>query len=381
MRSLGIYVHLPFCIKKCKYCDFLSFSDKFSFVAEYFQALSEELNRYAFLSKDFIIDTVFFGGGTPSAIDSSFIITFLKKIRERFQMSENPEISIEMNPGTVTEQKLLDYVASGINRFSLGVQTFNDEILRKIGRIHTSDQVFQTVKLLHSQGIENFNIDMMHALPYQRFDDLCKDLEILVSLNPSHVSYYSLIVEEGTEFHTLYHLHPDVFSGEEEDRRMSHRIFSFLSQHGYRQYEISNYSKNNRKCRHNLKYWSLDEYLGLGLGSSSFVEGIRWKNTFDWQKYLSISHIKRTCIATDFQFLSEQEKMEDFCIFSLRTTEGINKKRFRELFLQEMEDIYREVMAELIQEGLAVQNEHFFHLTLRGLDLANLCEMKFLLSK
>ncbi len=182
MRSLGIYVHLPFCIKKCKYCDFLSFSDKFLFVAEYFQALSEELNRYEFLSKDFIIDTVFFGGGTPSAIDSSFIITFLQKIRERFQMSENPEISIEMNPGTVTEQKLLDYVASGINRFSLGVQTFNDEILRKIGRIHTSEQVFQTVKLLHSQGIENFNIDMMHALPCQRFDDLCKDLEILVSL-------------------------------------------------------------------------------------------------------------------------------------------------------------------------------------------------------
>lgn len=381
MRSLGIYIHLPFCIKKCQYCDFLSFSDKGSFVAEYFQALTAELKRYTFLSKDYIIDTVFLGGGTPTSIDSTYIVAFLREIRKIFQMSENSEITIEMNPGTVTDRKLSDYVESGINRFSLGVQTFDDIMLRRIGRIHTSEQVFQTVKLFHSQEIENFNIDMMHSLPYQRFDDLCKDLEILVSLNPAHISYYSLIVEEGTEFHSLYHLKPDIFPDEEEDRKMYHHIVSFLNQHGYRQYEISNYSKFNWKCRHNLKYWSLDEYLGLGLSSSSFVEGIRWRNTFDWNEYLSISQIGKKCIATEFQILSNHEKMEDFCIFALRTTEGINKKRFHELFFQDMEEVYGEVMLELIEEKLAAQNEIFFHLTPYGLDLANFCEMKFLLSK
>lgn len=378
MRPLGIYIHVPFCLKKCKYCDFLSFSDKYSFVAEYFRVLTEELKTYEYLSDEFVVDTVFFGGGTPSSVDSKWICLFMEAVRKNFNLSGESEITIEMNPGTVNEEKLSDYLSAGINRYSLGVQTFNDKSLNRIGRIHNSDQVFKTIQMIQSFGIRNYNIDMMHALPFQTFSELCQDLKAVVSMTPAHISYYSLIIEEETEFFSMYESKPEIFPSEEEDRRMSHYIFEFLKNNGYEQYEISNYSKKGMQCRHNLKYWSLEDYLGLGLGSSSFVNGIRWKNTLDWKSYLDF---ETQNVIFDLEVLTVGERMEDYCIFSLRMKRGIDKRRFQRLFHKPIESVYGEVIRELIDDGLMQQNDQYLYLTRRGFDLSNLCEVKFLLLK
>ncbi len=370
-NSLGIYIHIPFCRKKCGYCDFLSYES--GDIEEYFSALKREIVFMGEFLSHRNVDTVFIGGGTPSIADAKEITDTLSLLRDCFGVEDNAEISIEINPDSLDERKLSEYVKSGINRFSLGVQSFDDEKLKLIGRVHDSSEAKSAIKLLSSRA-DNYNIDMMMALPNQSMEDLKKDLEILLSFYPKHISYYSLILEEGTLISEFAKKNPEAFPSEETDREMYHYICNSLKREGFLQYEISNFERESFHCRHNLKYWELGEYLGLGAGASSYFNHIRKKNTSSLKEYIAFSN--SPSVVGEFQ--SEKDEMEDFAIFGLRKTEGISKKAFKEKFSEDFDEVYNLARKKLIRQGLAEEDKTFFRETALGRDLSNKCEIEFL---
>ena len=374
MKNKGLYIHTPYCAQKCKYCDFLSFANG-DMMEDYFSALKKEISLFG--EFQYGVDSVFIGGGTPSFIPSSYVKDFMETVRGAFALKEGAEITIEMNPESVSREKLEVYLKAGVNRFSMGVQSFNDESLRYIGRIHNSKRAIEAIGMIRSLGIENINIDMMMALPYQTFDDLKRDVEKLLQFNPNHLSYYSLILEEGTCLYDYYEKNPEAFPDEGLDRRMYHYLVGELENAGLRQYEISNFAKENYESRHNLKYWSLEEYIGLGLGSSSFIDKTRRKNTSDLSFYIYSLEKGRLPIESS-EKITEKELMEDFMIFGIRKNRGVSKEEFKKLFSVELEGVYGKEVKGLMKDGLMEEEGDYLRLTKRGRDLSNLCELKFI---
>ncbi len=328
-RDLGIYIHIPFCAKKCDYCDFLSAPCTDKEMKEYFEALYEEIEQYRGHVNSYVVPTIFIGGGTPSVVASSYIEKTLSLIKEVFQIDDTGlEATIEINPGTVSIEKLESYQKSGINRISFGLQSANNQDLKLLGRIHTYEQFEQNYHLARELGFTNINIDLMSALPGQTCESWERTLKQVLQLKPDHISAYSLIIEEGTKFYDMYRegveghkLLPD----EETDRQIYHRTKELLKNSGYQRYEVSNYSKPGYECRHNLSYWIGTEYLGLGLGASSYMAGARFSNVDELDKYIQINNHYDTYAKSSEYNKIMKNKTEDNKTEENRTDEYITE--------------------------------------------------------
>ncbi len=383
--SLSIYVHIPFCVRKCLYCDFLSFNCDKRAIDEYFRALLTEVKEASAEYRNFQVKSIFFGGGTPSFVDAEHICSTLKCIRESFNVADDAEISIECNPASAIYDKLQAYRAAGINRISIGAQSLNDEELVRIGRAHNVEMFYETFENARKAGFDNINVDIMSALPGQNMDSYMETLSKVLSLNPEHISAYSLIVEEGTPFYDMELDLPD----EDEDRRMYHETKRFLAENGYHRYEISNYARDfgdanmvtasdgsapSYECYHNKVYWKRGSYLGLGLGASSMVDNIRWKNTSDMDEYVNELSIRQ-----DIQKLTKSECMEEFMFLGLRLTRGVSCSDFKAEFGQDIDEVYGKIIEKYIADGLLIRDDDYIYLSDEGMDVSNTVMADFLL--
>lgn len=374
MIKSSIYIHIPFCVKKCGYCDFLSMEAGKELQEHYVQALLREVREGKERFGKYRIVSVFFGGGTPSLLSSGQLISILECVRSCYQVDGDAEISIEMNPGTVDAKKLADYYEAGINRISIGLQSCIDAELKRLGRIHTYAQFLEQYYAAREIGFGNINVDLMSALPYQTAADYEYSLRQVMKLEPEHISAYSLIIEEGTPFYKLYGGSVSL-PDEETDRKMYEMTKEILASRGYRRYEISNYAKAGYECRHNIGYWQRKNYIGMGLGSSSMVENVRWKNTSDMQTYLN------SVTYEEIDYLSQNDQMEEFMFLGLRMTAGIDAAVFRDVFGVPVMQVYGKPIKKLLGEGLIEWKEDCICLTEKGLDLSNYVFVQFLLDE
>ena len=385
IRDLSIYIHIPFCVRKCLYCDFLSFPASEQ-KENYVNQLIKEIKKQAILYKNHSVISVFIGGGTPSLLAAGQISTIMETIYANYQVSDSAELSMEMNPGTVTQAKLREYITCGINRISIGLQSANNEELVRIGRIHNYETFLDTYHMARAAGFRNINIDLMSALPGQSLESYQDTLERVVALEPEHISAYSLILEEGTPLYE--HRDSYTFPSEDEDREMYLLTGRYLAEHGYHRYEISNYAREGYECRHNKVYWQRGDYVGFGLGAASMVEDCRWSNPSEWQEYdtyvqqvpvqrhnKSVLPVNPVCPKQ--QKLSVPEQMEEFMFLGLRMMCGIEKDAFSRKFGQQIEEIYGPILQNLEKKGLLEQDQNRVWLTERGIDISNYVMARF----
>lgn len=372
-KKLELYIHIPFCIKKCEYCDFLSGPANRQRQREYVDALCKEIQASEGY-ETYEVSSIFFGGGTPSILPGEWLAEIMKMIYQRFYVLENAEISIEANPGTVTEEKLFQYRQAGVNRISFGCQSTNNQELKMLGRIHTWEEFLDSFQMARNAGFTNINVDLMSGLPSQSLQTWENSLKKVAMLGVEHISAYSLIIEDGTPF-AEYELDlPD----EEEERKMYENTAAILKQYGYHQYEISNYAKEGYACRHNCGYWNRTEYLGLGLGSASLVKEARFSNVSDMDFYLKYSG-EPSKLREDTQELSENEQMEEFMFLGLRMLEGVSSDLFFEKFGKKMENVYDAVIQKYVDLGLLEWNANNLRLTRHGISVSNQIFADFLL--
>lgn len=378
-----LYIHIPFCVKKCAYCDFLSGPAKDEEIKEYVNALCMEIESYQEMSKEYLVDSIFFGGGTPSILEETQITQIITSIRNIFEIKQEAEITIECNPGTVTKQKLSTYKSLGINRLSFGLQSTDNEELKKLGRIHTYEEFLNNFNLARELGFNNINVDIMSALPGQTLESYCKTLNEIIQINPEHISAYSLILEEDTPFYKMYGedgKYKDLIPSEEVDRLMYHETKRLLKAAGYERYEISNYAKEGYACRHNVGYWKRREYLGIGLGASSLINGERYHIDNELTNYLEGCRNPQG-LRKDIQRLTKKEEIEEFMFLGLRLVEGIKKSEFNNIFHEKIEDIYQNEISKLSDENLIEVDKEKIYLTELGFDLSNQVFTEFLLDE
>lgn len=439
-RPLGIYLHIPFCKRKCLYCDFLSAPAPERMIARYVDALCVQLAAEAAAYEGFYVRTVFWGGGTPSLLSASQVETVMAQIRGHYGLLREAEITMECNPGTLDMQKLKGYRKAGINRLSLGLQSACDAELKALGRIHSYGDFLKNYEAARQAGFANINVDLMSALPGQSaegwLDTLCKVAE----LSPEHISAYSLIIEEGTPFYERYgdgesgEGMPDLLPlpAEEEERRMYEETEKTLRRYGYHRYEISNYAKPGKECLHNIGYWERTDYAGFGLGAASLAGNARWKMTDDLEEYLRIfdaggcrtagtgagreaadgeaahdvreaggyraetragreaaaGRAARDVRKTDDgkrekQTLSVTERMEEFMFLGLRLTAGVSAAKFRRQFGVGIREVYGSILDGLERDGLLVfyEDGKKMKLTPKGVDVSNYVLAQFLLDE
>ncbi len=375
-RPCGIYVHIPFCKQKCKYCDFLSAPGNSDCIREYVSALKKEIEGYAETAKDYRVLTLYIGGGTPSVLEAEQIADIVGTLRSVFDMTGLEEFTIEVNPGTVTPEKLKGYREAGANRLSVGIQSANDEELRLLGRIHNFEEACICVEEAREAGFENLSVDVISALPYQTIGEYSKTLDKIIALKPEHISSYSLIVEPGTPFFEDYGENGakrDALPDEETDRRMYALTKEKLAAAGYERYEISNYAIPGFESKHNSSYWTGREYFGLGLGASSFVKNVRYSNLRDMAGYKKDPSVRVTEEITD-----EAGLMAEFMILGLRMTAGVSKKEFKRRFGREISDVYAREIEKFKGEKVMEEDGDMLRLTDYGLDVSNMVFAEFL---
>lgn len=430
-RPLGIYLHIPFCVKKCLYCDFLSMPAGDETISRYVEALCGQIRAEAAAYVDYRVNTIFMGGGTPSLLNGEQLKRILQTVFSCFEVEADAEITMESNPGTLTLEKLRAYRKAGVNRLSIGLQSTEDHLLKSLGRIHTWEEFLANFHAAREAGFTNINIDLMSALPGQTAEDWRKTLRKIIELGPEHISAYSLIIEEGTPFYDRYGEEADeqdvhaadtcerdgqkadssypALPDEDEERLMYAETESILQQYGYHRYEISNYAREGRECRHNVGNWNRVEYLGFGIGAASLIKTKRFRVIDDLAKYLKLmektaekaSGSNSTPVSWDslhetVQELSISEQMEEFMFLGLRLTEGISADRFAEQFGRKISEVYGEVLEELKRQGLLISSaaaeqngqqamcsdinrDERIRLTARGVDVSNYCLAQFLL--
>jgi oxygen-independent coproporphyrinogen-3 oxidase len=377
-KELMLYIHIPFCEKKCDYCDFLSAPASGEMKVKYVDKLIQEIKSHKEKKEEYKVTSIFIGGGTPSSLPIGYISRIMEAVAETFyplQNTDDMEVTIEANPGTVNKDKLLEYKLSGINRISFGLQSTDNKELKELGRIHTYEIFLENYRLAREVGFKNINIDLMSGLPGQRVNDWLATLENIIALNPEHISAYSLIIEEGTPFYSRYGLD---YNNEETDRIIYTKTKEVLQENGYNRYEISNYAKENCECEHNIGYWRRKEYLGLGLGASSLLKGVRLKNEEDINNYLALDPDYNGVIIESSP-LSKKEEMEEFMFLGLRLTKGISKSNFLKQFSQPIEGFYNKELIKSEQEDLLYIGEDDIYLTEKGIDLSNIVMSRFLL--
>ena len=376
--ELGIYIHIPFCIKKCDYCDFISYSNKFEIQEEYINKLNEEIEYNRKLLENNKITTIYIGGGTPSAIKAELVKNVLKKIYEiaKIENKEDIEITIEVNPGTVNENKLQVYKDCEVNRLSIGLQSTNNRILNEIGRIHNYEQFLNTYKLAKEAGFSNINVDLMLGLPNQNISDLKESLEKVTYLSPKpkHISVYSLIVEEGTQIEKKINNGELELPEEENERNQYKYAKNYLELNGYKHYEISNFAKEGYESKHNMNCWEQKQYVGFGLAAHSYINGTRYSNTCDLEEYLNKE-------SKDIKIIHEKQTTEDmkkeYMLLGLRKIEGINISKFKEKFAENPIYLFRKELQKLVKEELLIVDLDNIRLTNKGLDFANLVWEEF----
>lgn len=378
-KELELYLHIPFCIRKCAYCDFLSAPADEAERQEYVETLIREIQSYREEFRGYRVSTVFMGGGTPSILTCGQMTDIFRALRDTFAIEADAEITIEANPGTVDAEKIRAWKQAGINRVSIGLQTVNDKELKLLGRIHTFQQFLDTYQLVREHGFGNVNIDLISAIPGQTLASWRLTLQTVAELEPEHISAYSLILEEGTPFYERY---ADASSSElpdeETDRAIYEETERFLQKYGYSRYEISNYAKPGYACRHNIGYWKRTEYLGIGLGASSLIRRQRFHNTTDHREYLECVRCGNS-IRRETELLSREDEMEEFMFLGLRMTEGIRISEFKEIFGQDIGEVYKTPLFRMEQAGLLEIQEGRVRLTKRGIDISNYVFEQFLL--
>ncbi|WP_455796086.1 radical SAM family heme chaperone HemW [Clostridium butyricum] len=375
MKEMSLYIHIPFCKQKCLYCDFPSYAGKESLINEYIIALNEEILRKCSKYK---IASIFVGGGTPSYLNEINLESLLKTIN-LLDFKDDFEFTIECNPGTLNEEKLVLMKNYNVNRISMGLQTTNDNLLKEIGRIHSFEEFKKNYNQARKAGFENINVDLMFGLPNQHMKDWKASLEDVMSLEPDHISAYSLIIEEGTCFYNLYNNDKLNIPNEEEERSMYLFTKGFLEDYGYNQYEISNYAKVNKECFHNKVYWKCNEYLGLGVSASSFVDEKRFKNIDDIKIYIEKINNNED-VTEEIHVNNINDDMEEFMFMGLRMIEGINLKTFKKRFGKDVFDIYDEVIKNNIKKGLLVVDSEKLYLSEKGIELSNYVMSDFILN-
>ncbi|MCM1179046.1 MAG: radical SAM family heme chaperone HemW [Clostridium sp.] len=388
IRDLSIYVHIPFCRAKCSYCDFLSFAGcEHSKQEQYVNALCREINAYAFLSEEYRVQTIFFGGGTPSYIDADFICRILETVRNVFDVAKDAEVTIEGNPDSLNPDKLQTYKEAGINRLSIGLQSANDDMLLRIGRIHNYNQFMAAYTSARQTGFDNINVDLMAGLPSENMDSYLRTLETVGKLQPEHISAYSLSVEEGTPLSTHEELLA-MLPKEEEERQMYAETKHFLGQGGYKRYEISNYAKEGFACRHNKVYWTGGEYLGVGLGAASYLAArlenahcgkIRFHGIENMDEYIERFMGCDGMHYQDLYFCKREDEMEEFMFLGLRLMQGVSREEFRNRFGVTMESVYGNVMERYVEKGLLIDKDGWLRLSDRGIDVSNVVMAEFML--
>ena len=381
-RNLELYLHIPFCVRKCNYCDFFSASGTEEEQVAYVSAMVQEIQSYQELSREYEVQTIFLGGGTPSLLTPEQIEQIFNAIYHTFSVNENAEITMEMNPGTVDIEKLHAMKAAGVNRLSIGLQSAQNEELKMLGRIHTFEEFLETWKLVEQAGFKNRNIDLMSALPGQTIESYEDTLSKVLALEPEHISAYSLILEEGTVFYDWYEkgkLDRGAWKlpSEEEEYAMGELTIQRLAEAGMHRYEISNYAKSGKECRHNLGYWDRVEYLGIGAGSSSLIKGERFDHIRDRKAY--IEKIRNgESILIDREILSVESQMEEFMYLGLRKIEGVSRTDFQNYFGKNVDDVYGEILDKLEEEQLLEFSGDRIRLTHRGMDVSNCVLAEFL---
>lgn len=388
MKEVGIYVHIPFCKHKCYYCDFISFADKNSLIEEYIKWLKYEIkevgqgNRLDYENKldDLVlVKTIYIGGGTPSFIESKYITEILKTIEENFVVDEDAEITMEMNPGTVDENKLKDYYNCGINRLSIGLQETNNALLKEIGRIHTYEDFEHTYSLARNVGFKNINVDLMLGLPNQNILDLENSINKILDLDPEHISVYSLILEENTVLKNKVDQGILTLPEDEMERKMYYTVKNMLENNGYIHYEISNFAKKGFESKHNLDCWSQKEYMGFGAAAHSYTNNFRFSNIENIEEY--INNFKNNKEEDNLIFHEKQNresKMKEYMMLGLRKIEGVNIQQFKNKFVENPIFIFRKEIEKLVNEELLEVDGNFIKLTKKGLDLANLVWEEFI---
>ncbi len=391
-RALSIYIHIPFCVQKCAYCDFLSAPGTLEVQEQYLHELMEEITQKAEqYAESYIVQTVFIGGGTPTCVPPDLLCQVLAIVKECFEVAEDAEISMECNPGTTTRESLRIYREAGINRLSIGLQSAQDDLLKKLGRIHDYEQFLETYRNARAAGFSNINIDLMSALPGQTLADYKDTLLKVLALRPEHISAYSLIVEEGTPFYDMELDLPD----EDTERAMYELTETLLKDQGYHRYEISNYALEGRECRHNQVYWERGEYLGVGLGASSFLrrkdagailpKGLSEEENVPYMQEIRTRNnsVLSTYLQGDFGLeeelvLSKREAMEEFFFLGLRQMKGVSLIAFAEQFGEDTIEWFDESIIQNIRDGLLVQEGGRLFLTKKGIDVSNFVFERFL---
>lgn len=411
-KKLELYIHIPFCERKCAYCDFLSMPATLGVQRGYVETLIDEIIKESAGVRDYEVSSIFIGGGTPSILPGEYILGILQAVGDYFDVGTDAEITIEINPGTLDPHKLECYREGGVNRVSLGLQSADDWELRVLGRIHTYDDFLKSYQQVRQAGFSNVNVDLMSALPGQTLDSWERTLKKVLMLRPEHISAYSLIIEEGTPFWDRYgagcekmaekSAHqpgtcpgeaPDRFGlrrrdypelpDEEEENRIYHLTRTFLAEQGYERYEISNYARPGFACRHNVGYWTEVEYLGLGLGASSFLGGCRFCNERDLERYLGLDFAAEDWaerLRPQFTRLSREARMEEFMFLGLRMIRGISEIDFVATFGVKLDSVYGPVIERLVKNGLLRREGVWLSLTEWGMDVSNFVLGEFLLT-
>lgn len=380
-------MHIPFCKQKCKYCDFISFSNKENCINDYFDCLLMEIEEkakdYKFevvngIKEKIRVNTIYIGGGTPSFVDEGFIEKILIKIKENFNVLKTAEITIEVNPGTISESKLKKYYEFGINRISIGLQSTNDNLLKMLGRIHTFSEFEYTYNLARKIGFKNINVDLMIGLPNQTIKDIECSINKVIEKSPEHISVYSLIVEENTKMFELIENGKLILPDEEVEREMYWLVKKSLEANGYKHYEISNFAKPKKESKHNMNCWKQESYLGIGVAAHSYFNGIRFSNIIDLKNY--INNLKNNVSVHNVVFHENQNKekmMKEYMLLGLRKIDGVNITEFKNKFSENLIYIFRDELNKLVGEGLIEVEKNNVRLTDKGIDLANLVWMEF----
>ena len=365
----GLYIHIPFCIKKCAYCDFNSMSAPDSVKQSYIDALIYEMSEY----KGTAVDTVYIGGGTPTVLDTELLKRVIGNIKSTFVLSPDTEFTVEMNPKTADEKKLLMLCRMGVNRLSIGVQSFCDAELAALGRAHNAKDALSAIALAKDAGFCNISIDLMSAIPHQTMESFSKNLEIAIAQEVSHISCYSLILEEGTPLFESVKNGKITLCDEDTEREIYEHAVATLEKNGYKQYEISNFAKDGKESRHNLKYWSMEEYIGIGLSAHSFFGSTRFSNTADISEYIGRNFGRKKTL------LSKKDMMSEFVFLGLRKTGGISKKDFSDKFGEDIYKIFEKPLEKFIKTGFLLDENGKIRLSHEAVSVSNSIMCEFLL--
>lgn len=378
MEELGIYIHIPFCKQKCFYCDFCSFANKNEMQGKYVETVINEIKNITHKEK-YTVTTIYLGGGTPSILNPDYIKNILQEIKSSFEILDDAEITIEINPGTVNEEKLKKYKEYGINRLSIGLQSANDKILKKIGRIHDYKQFEETFFYARKCGFKNINVDLMIGLPTQAVEDVKQTLEKIIQKNPEHMSVYSLIIEEGTIIEKLINENKLQLPDEETERIMYWTVVNELKENGYNQYEISNFSKKTYESKHNTNCWKQKQYIGLGTSAHSYLNKKRYSNTNNIEEY--IKNIQENNISKNITIHEEQTEestMNEYMLLGLRMIQGININEFKQKFKIDPTIKYKEILEKLQKENLIQITKTSIKLTKQGINFGNIVWEEFI---